>query len=388
MKTIQRGTIDILRSAITGECLHLPEDFDFAAAYPELRAHQMDTLLFEGAVRCGVSRQLPIMQQLFRGYCAVLMKSETQLRHLDRITAAFEENGIDYMLLKGSRMKARYPKPELRNMSDADVLIRMEQYHKISPVMESLGFQQKSETDHELVWVADGLYLELHKRLIPSYNKDFYAYFGDGWNLALPASGHSYAMSAEDEFIYLFTHYAKHFRDGGIGCRHVVDLWVYLRANPAMDMERIRGELTKLYLDQFFENTLALLDAWFGDREVDDKLRCMTDFIFASGSYGKMDKHALSAALRDSDSTKGTDGKLHYVLSNAFPDVKTLEGKYTVLKKAPWMLPAVWVYRPFYKLLRERDDVRMHKAKLEQITTEGMTEHKKLLNYLGIDYHF
>ena len=75
MKTIQRGTIDILRSAITGECLHLPEDFDFAAAYPELRAHQMDTLLFEGAVRCGVSRQLPIMQQLFRGYCAVLMKS-------------------------------------------------------------------------------------------------------------------------------------------------------------------------------------------------------------------------------------------------------------------------------------------------------------------------
>ena len=101
-----------------------------------------------------------------------------------------------------------------------------------------------------------------------------------------------------------------------------------------------------------------------------------------------MDKHALSAALRDSDSTKGTDGKLHYVLSNAFPDVKTLEGKYTVLKKAPWMLPAVWVYRPFYKLLRERDDVRMHKAKLEQITTEGMTEHKKLLNYLGIDYHF
>ena len=388
MNTSQRAIINLLKSAITGEVLSLPGDFDLEAAYPELRAHQMESLLYEGAVRCGVNRQLPIMQQLFRGYCAVLLKSEGQLRALSRITAAFEEHGIDHMLLKGSKMKALYPKAELRHMSDADVLIRMEQYDQIIPVMESLGFRQKSETDHELVWVADGLYLELHKRLIPSYNKDFYAYFGDGWKLALPTKGHSYTMAPEDEFIYLFTHYAKHFRDGGIGCRHVVDLWVYLRANPAMDLERIREELKELYLLKFFENTLALLDAWFGSREVDDKIRCMTDYIFASGSYGKMDKKALSAAIRESDSTKATDGKLHYVLSQAFPNVKMLEGKYTVLKKAPWMLPAVWVYRPFYKLLRERDDVLKHKKKLESITTEGMTEHKKLLNYMGLDYHF
>jgi len=388
MNTLQRATINLLKSAITGESLPLPEDFDLEAAYPQLRAHQMDTLLYDGAVRCGMPRQQPIMQQLFRSYCSVLMKSEAQLRELNRLRAAFEENGIDYMLLKGSKMKLLYPKQELRNMSDADILIRMEQYDRIVPAMEALGFERKNETDHELVWLSKGLYLELHKRLIPSYNKDFYAYFGDGWELAVPAGGHSFTMPPEDEFIYLFTHYAKHFRDGGIGCRHVVDLWVYLRANPAMDMERICAELEKLHLLEFYENTCALLAAWFEDGEVDDKLRCMTDFIFASGSYGRMDKKVLSIAVRDSDSTKAAEGKFQYVVKAAFPNVKMLEGKYTVLKKAPWMLPAVWVYRPFYKLLRERDDVVNHKKKIESITTEGMTEHKKLLNYMGLDYHF
>ena len=58
-------------------------------------------------------------------------------------------------------------------------------------------------------------------------------------------------MTPEDEFIYLFTHFAKHYRDGGIGCRYVVDLWVFLRNNPTMDPEKIKRELDKLQLREF-----------------------------------------------------------------------------------------------------------------------------------------
>ena len=388
MESLQRATVNILKSAITGEPLPLPEDFDLEAAYPLLQAHQMDTLLYEGAVRCGVPRSQPIMRQLMQRYCNVLLKSEAQMRQLQRVTTAFEENGIDYMLLKGSKMKALYPKQELRNMSDADVLIRMEQYDRIIPVMESLGFERKIETDHELVWQTKELFLELHKRLIPTYNKDFYAYFGEGWQLAAPAAGHSFAMNPEDEFVYLFTHYAKHFRDGGIGCRHVVDLWVYLRANPEMDQERVRRELEKLHLQEFYEYTCRILDVWFGDGETDARVDFMTDFIFASGSYGRMNKHLLSMAVRDSENTTAAEGKFHYVLNMAFPSAEILRHKYTILQKAPWMLPAVWVYRPFYKFFRERSDLERHKRNVDALTTEDMSEHKKMLNYMGLDYHF
>ena len=388
METLQRATVDLLKSAITGQAVALPEGFDLEAAYPQLQAHQMDTLLYEGAVRCGISRNLPIMKLLMQRYCGILLKSEGQMGELRRVTAAFEENGIDYMLLKGSKMKALYPRQELRNMSDADVLIRMEQYDRICPIMESLGFEKKNETDHELIWRTKNLFLELHSRLIPSYNKDFYAYFGDGWDLAVPEAGHSFTMAPEDMFIYLFTHYAKHFRDGGIGCRHVVDLWVYLRANPGLDMARIRRELEKLHLLTFFDYTRRILDVWFEGGETDPRVDVMTAFIFASGSYGRMEKRLLSVAVRDSENTTAAEGKRSYVWKMAFPPARILKHKYTVLEKAPWLLPAVWVYRPFYKVLCERSDVQRHRKNVESLTTEGMNEHKKLLNYMGLDYNF
>ena len=125
------------------------------------------------------------------------------------------------MLLKGTLLKEMYPKKELRAMGDADILIKTEQYDKIKPIMQGLGFEERTESDHELIWRKPQLLLELHKKLIPSYNKDYYAYFGDGWQLGKPNSNfpHRFEMSDEDQMIYLFTHFAKHYRDAGIGIR-------------------------------------------------------------------------------------------------------------------------------------------------------------------------
>ena len=114
MNTMQQGVITLLRSAITGEKLPLPEGFDLEAVYPELKKHNMDTLLYEGAVCCGISKQLPVMQQLFGRYCRYLMVAEGQQRRIREIFAAFEENGIEYLPLKGCHMRSLYPKPELR----------------------------------------------------------------------------------------------------------------------------------------------------------------------------------------------------------------------------------------------------------------------------------
>ena len=42
-------------------------------------------------------------------------------------------------------------------------------------------------------------------------------------------------MSAEDEMIYIFTHYAKHYRAAGVGIKHILDLWVYKLYKPELD---------------------------------------------------------------------------------------------------------------------------------------------------------
>lgn len=386
MDITRQGIITLLKSAVTGKSYPLPEGFDLDEALKLIRRHHMHALCCEGALRCGVDRKSEAMRSLLGGYVSAVRISEGQLAELSRITAAFRERQIDYMLLKGSRMKHLYPKPELRGMGDADVLIRMEQYAAVRAVMQELGFREEGETDHELIWKSDKLFLELHKRLIPSYNKDYYAFYGDGWQLATRQEN-GWVMEPEDEWVYLFAHFAKHYRDGGIGCRHVVDLWVFLRAHPELDEKKIRADLQQLQLWEFHENIRALIAYWFEDGAGSDKLEYLTEFIFASGSWGDMQTHTLSIAVRDSKRSR-LQGKLRYILRTAFPSVEILRGKYTVLKKRPWLLPLVWLWRPVYKLLFERDSLESKRRDLQAYDSEQVEQRRRLLNYVGLDYNF
>lgn len=391
MNTIQQGIITLLKCAVTGEQGTLPPEFRLEEALPQIRRHHMATLAYEGTLHCGISPQHPVMQKLFQSYCKAYLVSEGQMKAFERICAAFDENGIDYMPLKGTLMKSRYPKPELRMMGDADILIRLDQYERIVPIMEGLGFARGHESDHELVWKSDQLYVELHKRVIPSYNKDFHRYFGtdSGWQLAKVNEGTRYAMTAEDELIYLFTHFAKHYRDGGIGCRHVLDLWVFLRTFPEVNQAAVRAELETLRLLEFYENILRLLDVWFGRGEMDGKTEYMTEYVFASGSWGQMESRILSQTVRNSkNSMLRFSGRLVYIWETLFPGVDVLKEKYTILQKAPWALPLVWLVRPFYKVLFERKDLKRQERNLSALDRDSVKQRQQLLNYVGLDYHF
>ena len=391
MNTMQTGIVTLIKCAVTQKCAALPADFDLEIEYPKVKRHHMASLIYEGALHCGISADIPVMKTLLQSYCKSVLISERQMREVQRICAAFDENEIDYMLLKGCKMKTLYPKAELRTMGDADILIRMEQYDRIAPIMESLGFSTGVESDHELQWIKNSLFLELHKRVVPSYNQDFFAYFGDGWKLAVKQQGTRYEMLAEDEMVYLFTHFAKHYRDGGIGCRHVLDLWMFLRANPQMDEEKVKAELEKLQLREFYENVRRMIAVWFEDAPCDEKTDFITDFIFASGSFGRSDTHLVSTSLREGDGkNNGRGAGLNYLLRLAFPGVDALKNRYTVLQKAPWMLPMIWVYRPLAKLISKegRHLLAKHQRNMSALTPDTIRDRQEALQYVGLEYHF
>ena len=383
MNTTQDGIITLLKSAITQQSLPLPAGFDMEEAFPVIKRHHIVTLAYDGAVRCGIPRQAAKMQELFLSYCRGLQISERQMKELHRLFAAFEENKIDYLPLKGSKMKALYPKPELRVMGDADILIRFEQYDAIIPVMRQLGFIEKRANDHELVWETDALHLELHKLLIPSDVHDYYAYFRDGWHLAVPDAGTRYTMTKENEFLFLFTHFAKHFRGSGIGCRHVVDLWVYLRHYPDLDMAYVEAELKKLDLLEFYRNIRCLIMAWFEDGEYDRKTELISEYIFENGNWGSRENGVLSQALQDKDQT---GLKRSYLRRKFFPGVRVLEEEYPVVKKQAWLIPLVWAIRPFHKVLSDPATVKRQQQNLEVLTSEKLDDRQKMLQEMGLQW--
>lgn len=388
MNTTQQGILALLKSAVTGEAFLLPDGFSMEDACAIIKKQGLVTLAYDGAVRCGLSRKDPVMEDLLRHYYSALLKSERQMAMVKRIFEAFENSGVDYLPFKGCVMKKLYPKPELRVMGDADILIRTEQYEIIKPILTELGFTMKVESDCEQVWISPQLYLELHICMVQPSQRDFYGYFGDGWGRALPVHGHRYGFAPEDMYVYLFMHFTKHYRSGGIGCRHVVDLWMFRKANLSMDEDYVNRELEKLHLLQFHENCVRLLDAWFGETAPDEITDFITKRIFSGGSWGNATDYQIFQELsKIKKSKKIRFSRIHYGFHLVFPSLWAMKKTYPVLNRFPILLPAAWIVRIFRVLLHKRNKFEEVVKTGALISDDAMNAHQDALHLVGLAWH-
>ena len=381
--------LGLLKGALQNEAVPISDELNMEWAEAQAKKHRILPLLYYGAVKCGFSPETEQMKRLFAATVRHAAISAAQMKQVNDVFAAFDDASIDYMPLKGTLLKQMYPAPEMRTMGDADILIRMEQYDRILPIMQRLGYQEKLESDHELVWCKLNSYIELHKRLIPSYNKDYYAYFGDGWQLAKVKNGTRYTMTDEDQMIYLFAHYAKHYRDAGIGLNQILDIWVYRNNKPALNETYIIQELEKLMLDQFYENTLYTLATWFEGKEPTPVTEMITSVIFHSGAYGMQEARILSSALKDikkTGSVKRTRNR-RFLEAVFLPHEEMLK-KYQVLKKAPVLLPLFWVVRIVDVLLFKREKISATKKEYIMTSKRNVDAYSEALRFVGLAYNF
>ena len=386
MNETQIGIISLIKSAITGEKAVISKDFDWQNAIKAVKKHQIAPVIYYGIINSCIKVSEDLLSLLENTTCQCIALNHNQIFELENIYKAFNECGIEYMPLKGAVLKKLYPKPEMRVMGDGDILIKTEQYDIICEKMQALGFTEILESDHEFIWNKPNIHIELHKRLIPSYNKDYYSYYGDGWRFAKPDAGSCYKMSDEDTFVYIFTHYAKHYRDGGIGIRHITDLYVYLISNPKLDKEYIETELNKLGLLEFYKNTINTIGVWFYNISENDISDFITDRIFESGSYGTYVSHILSGAVKASNS--GINAKFKKMFKLVFLPYKDMCRKYPILKKTPLLLPIMWIGRIINILFTKRDKITKQRKELKYMTEENIAKYKKELNYVGIDFNF
>ena len=384
MDSQKTGIILLIKSALTGEKYTLPEDFDLKEAFDIANKHGIGSMFYYGALNCGIKEDNPIIQEAFLITCTSLSRNTRQKFEMDKLYAKFDETGIEYMPLKGAVLGDMYPKFEMRVMSDVDILIKLGQYDKIRPIMFDLGYKEKDVTDHEIQWNKPALYVELHSRLIPSYNKDYFAYYGDGWQLAKDCDGSRYSMTDEDQMIYLFTHFSKHYRDAGIGLKHIVDLWIYRKSKPSLDEQYIKCELEKLQLQDFYNNIIDTLDIWFSDKKSNEKAEVITDYIFDCGAAGKEENNIISTMLKNSGKvnvTKYSKFKLYWFY--IFYPYEKMCVKYPFLKKAPAVLPIMWIVRFFGALLNPKKC-----SGVESVESRQIIERQHFLNFVGLDFNF
>lgn len=386
MNGFQSGITALVKSALTGEKTEVSENFDWDNALDTAKKHQIIPMLYYGVQYSGIALPTEIMQFLELATFKNISVSQNQLYALEQIYKAFDENKIDYMPLKGSVLKYIYPKPEMRPMGDADILIKNEQTEKINSVISSLGYvkDESHKGDYDTVWDKKGvLYLELHWNIVSPINRAYYKYFQNGWQFARKADEKSrkYEMAPEDNLIYLFTHFANHYRYGGIGIRHLTDFYVFIMKNPGLDNKKIESALSEMGLLQFYKNVLNTADVWFNGKNNTEITDFITEKIFSGGSYGTQAAHALSSETRIS----GAKNK-NRLIRRIFPSRNNMEHNFPIVKKYPALIPFLWVFRWVRALLFRRNNIKAEYKNIKNISSSQIEKYSEELKYVGLGF--
>lgn len=274
--------------------------------------------------------------------------SLTQVGCIRELEERFEKEGIYHQILKGSVIKKLYPSPEMREMSDIDVMIYDENMNRAKRVVEDMGFTLLCSIKHHDIYVkAPLLTIELHYEL---FNKDVgknqYDYFHNQKH-ARRKEGKKYALqfSTEDFYVYLIVHMAKHFYEAGCGIRNVIDIYYYRRLyETTWDERDITDKLEECGVSVFEKRFHTLAKVWLGGEKIDKFSEDLFEYLIECGIYGK-GENGVWGQIATLNQTPSIKNKSHAILWYYFPPTSYMQKDYPWLKKYPYLLIVAWGIR-------------------------------------------
>lgn len=296
-----------------------------------------------------------------------------------------DENEIDHIVMKGYVLRQYYPVPELRSYGDIDLVIRPEDRKRCHDLMLSKGFQIETDWEPVYSYTRDCEFYEMHTEIMEvevSNKADYRGYFGQMWQYARPAQGHTYEFAPEFHFLYMLTHIAKHVVGSGAGIRMYLDVAAFIRRfSDVLDWAWVERELERLCFTDFANMVLTLVEKYFGIvspiplKEVEPAiLDDFLEFTMTGGVFGKVRRNSGTDALKKESRETESLSRVGTFARRLFPKAKTIESRYTYLQDKPWLLPVAWIHR----LVKTRDTWKQHAEEAQNIMSADLTEVQRI----------
>ena len=379
--------IALLKIAITGQCQPIAL-IDWNEIYALSQFHNVNNLI------CEALQYLPEEQRPSAELTTVLKNSiyytvaleMNQSYNIAEAIAAFEENHIPVIMLKGWVMKQFYPRTDLRSMADTDIFMRIEDEKKVHKILaeknyKCISYGGKKDNVYSLPPYTT---IEMHKSLF-MYEDDWNGYMQQIWERTELLQGYQcvYRMDKELFYVYMIAHAAKHLKDdGGIGVRAFLDLFVYRRFyQDELDYSVIERDLESLKLSRFAEKAYALAEMWFGERDPDPAYMEFGDYILNCGAYGNKDHFVMNNEVMREDPEAG---KWTYIWRRAFPNLESMQARVPQLRKYPVLLPYYWVKRLLSSLMNRSEFIRGEIESAGNVDKDEMLRIKKIYNEWGL----
>lgn len=364
MQTEVKVVIALLKAAIEQKPFRVEEtEIEWEKVEEILNAHKIMNMTYYGYRQMENKEYVPkkLVEKMQKADELATAKEAHQHFGLEELREKFEKEEIDFLPLKGSILKYFYPFPQMRLMSDMDILYRIEQKEEMHRCLCEMGFElEHPGVEDDAYKRKPFLYVEMHRRLIPK-PKEMSQYFDRIWErVTLKEGKHAeYEMTWEDYYLYLVAHIAKHFSNAGTGLRSLADFHVfYHKKGKELDRTLVDKRLREMKMDQF-EAFLIETDACvFGEKEwSDEQLQQTFDYMLGSGIYGKMAQYYANTAAQ----VKGVEkipalGKIKNMLRMIFLKRDYMELLYPWLVGRSYLLVPAWIYRIFHRMIFRRKE--------------------------------
>ena len=330
--------LNIIAAALCGTAVTLPPDAD-CARLCRLAVRNAVQGLFSKGLGAELEKFPAELQEKLRKSCgAAAVRQCAQQDLLSAVRTQFTEENIDFMLLKGSHLKALYPAPELRFMVDMDVLVRESDLLRAKEILLGFGLETEFDNGKDIIFVKKPfLTVELHRSL---FQEDYfmYPYFSTAWERAEKCGAREWRMTDSDLYVYTLAHLAEHYTAAGSCFRPVMDLYLLEKQRAdTLDFEYIAAQFQAIGIEKFAENIRALAFCMFDGAPKTDTLTMMENFV----TLGPPVQNAAAA----SEAARTQQSKARRTLSAVFPNFRHMSTKYPVLKKLPFLLPIFWLVR-------------------------------------------
>lgn len=359
--------ISLLNSVINGITpTEYSSDIDWDRFIKIATEHHISNTIYYAIEKLNQKPPKNICDELYQAHIKALMREANQQAENELIINEFSNNGIRCLPLKGYNIKKYYPSPDMRYMSDLDVLIDADKVNNARDILENIGYTfEFSGKVHDNYTKKPIMHIELHKCLMDDDMKNIADYYNssDGFSRGHKVSDNSleYTFSDEEFYIYMISHSAKHYLTFGTGILAIMDIYIFLsKKREKLNYEYINNELKKLKLTKLNGKLVALANMWFDNASTDKSLYEMSNYIISSGAYGKYENDVLHKFLNKSNSNGSLFAKkIKYFFFMTFPNTDYISGKYPKVKEKKWLLPFYWIKRWFSSLFFNRESIRV-----------------------------
>ncbi len=290
----------------------------------------------------------------------LVTQDANQAYETERIFVCLEKEKISFLPMKGCVIKGDYSKSEYRTMTDVDVLFDSKRVESVKEIYTKNGFKfDYFDGDNQYhFYKKPYLFVEMHTSLVNHRDKhcDYYDALGDKI-LSENTGSFRKAMTDEDYYVFLVEHSSNHFKIGGIGLRHLLDMFVFRTKHPDMDREYIDRQLAILELELYESELWEICEKWFIKDDISD-FSMVEQFVLLSSTLGRSDVCFANISLDYQKSMNSKDKRasgLRYFITSLFPGRIYMSQKYTYLDKAPFLLPFSWVQMWFTRVFIDRN---------------------------------